>query len=298
MTTLAGISSAQVLPHLSWVRKQAQALVRHLPANVERSDLIQVGMLAIAQSAVSFEWEGDRDTDAAQEAFVRYARMRVKGAMLDELRQMDFLSRGERRGVKRINAARERHLSQFGADASRAQIAYDTGMDADEIGALMLADSLGRNQVDVDEADGAPWLAPASDADQVENAVDRRCVLARLERAFGELSARDSLIVDAYMGLGQTPIEVAAAFGITPSRVSQIFTGIVRKVTYALREPEPPHFVELSADDVDLPPPAERVEPPAVASSPRRPAVTTESDADLRSRILLEMAAATSMAEG
>ena len=63
-----GVPSALVARNESWVRQQAQALVRHLPANVEKADLIQVGLIAVAQASLSFVWEGDPDTEPAREA--------------------------------------------------------------------------------------------------------------------------------------------------------------------------------------------------------------------------------------
>ena len=102
MSSLQGVPSALIARNESWVRRQAQALARHLPSNVEKADLIQVGLIAVAQAAIGFQWEGSRDTPEADEAFVRYARARVKGAMLDELRQMDHLGRGQRRKLKAV----------------------------------------------------------------------------------------------------------------------------------------------------------------------------------------------------
>jgi RNA polymerase sigma factor for flagellar operon FliA len=133
MISMDGVPSVLIAKNQSWVRKQAQALVRHLPANVERADLIQVGLIAVAQAAVTFEWDGDRETEEAQQAFVRYARMRVKGAMLDELRQMDFLSRGERRKIKIIQIARERFRSCHGKEPSLTQLTELTELDMDEV---------------------------------------------------------------------------------------------------------------------------------------------------------------------
>jgi hypothetical protein len=74
---------------------------------------------------------------------VRYARMRVKGAMLDELRQMDFLSRGERRKIKIIQIARERHRSCHGKEPSLAELTELTELDMDEVQALLQADQMG-----------------------------------------------------------------------------------------------------------------------------------------------------------
>jgi RNA polymerase sigma factor for flagellar operon FliA len=55
MISMDGVPSVLIAKNQSWVRKQAQALVRHLPANVERADLIQVGLIAVAQAAVTFD---------------------------------------------------------------------------------------------------------------------------------------------------------------------------------------------------------------------------------------------------
>src|SRR5512143_747336 len=123
MISLQGVPSSLIAKNESWVRKQAQALARHLPCNVEKADLIQVGLIAVAQAALGFQWEGDRDTPEATEAFLRYARARVKGAMLDELRQMDHLGRGQRRKLKALQIARERWRSVHGTEPGLAQLA-------------------------------------------------------------------------------------------------------------------------------------------------------------------------------
>ena len=113
---MQGVPSSLIAKNESWVRKQAQALARHLPSNVEKADLIQVGLIAVAQASLGFEWEGDRDSPEATEAFLRYARARVKGAMLDELRQMDHLGRGQRRKIKVLQIARERWRGAHGSE--------------------------------------------------------------------------------------------------------------------------------------------------------------------------------------
>ena len=110
MISMQGVPSSLIARHESWVRKQASALSRRLPANVEKADLIQAGLIGVAQAAINFRWEGDPDSEEGREAFLRYAQLRVKGAMLDELRQMDQLSRSQRRKFKVIQIARERWM--------------------------------------------------------------------------------------------------------------------------------------------------------------------------------------------
>lgn len=228
---MQGVPSVLIAKNQSWVRKQAQALVRHLPANVERADLIQVGLIAVAQAAVSFEWDGDRDTEPAQEAFVRYARMRVKGAMLDELRQMDFLTRGERRKIKVIQIARERHRAEHGREPPLTRLAEMTGIGVDEIGSLMQADQLGRHQQSVDDEDDeqSHRFHPATPQEEVEARVDTAIVMRRLEAFFAELPERERMVIDAYLGIGLSPVEVAKSLQVTPSRVSQIYHAVVKR---------------------------------------------------------------------
>lgn len=243
MISMQGVPSVLITKNQSWVRKQAQALVRHLPANVERADLIQVGLIAVAQAAVSFQWEGDRDTEEAQEAFVRYARMRVKGAMLDELRQMDFLTRGERRKIKVVQIARERHRAEHGREPTMAELSQLTGLDGDDIHSLLQADQLGRHQqsVDEDDDDQTHRFQPATPQEEVEARVDTAIVMRRLEGFFADLPERERMVIDAYLGIGLTPVEVAKSLKVTPSRVSQIYHSVVRKAAEHFGHADPKH---------------------------------------------------------
>ncbi len=229
---MKGVPSALVARNESWVRQQAQSLVRHLPANVEKADLIQAGLIAVAQASLSFEWEGDRDTPEAREAFVRYARSRVKGAMLDELRQMDVLSRSQRRKIKVVQIARERWRAENGAEPTLAQVSRLVGMAVDEIATLDGLAEAGRTQHAADEGESgfSEQHTPATERDEVEARVDTAIVLRRLEAVFARLPERERQVIDAYLGIGLSPVELAATLKVTPSRVAQIYAGVVRRL--------------------------------------------------------------------
>lgn len=244
---MQGVPSVLIAKNQSWVRQQAQTLARRLPANVERADLIQVGLIAVAQAAVTFRWPQDRDSPEAHEEFVRYARMRVKGAMLDELRQMDFLSRSERRKLKAVEIVRERHRAASGEEPGLALLAQRTGLPEQEIGELLRADQLGRHQVQLDDNEqtsdeGVPLgrQVPCTPRDEVEARVDTAIVLRRLESFFAGLAERERLVIDAYLGVGLTPAELARSLNVTPSRVSQIYHAVVqRAASHCQVESEP-----------------------------------------------------------
>lgn len=236
MVPMHGVPSALIARNESWVRQQAQALVRHLPANVEKADLIQVGLIAVAQAALSFTWEGEPETDEAEQAFVKYARHRVRGAMLDELRQMDHLGRAQRRKVKVVQIARERWRSIHGKEPLLAELAPITGLTVDEIAQLDQVDRLGRGQASTDSSDHdsddihLDRLHPATPKEEVEARVDTGIVMRHLERFFAQLPERERRVIDAYLGVGLTPVQLAQELKVSPSRVSQIYKGLLEKM--------------------------------------------------------------------
>lgn len=232
MISMQGVPSALIAKNESWVRKQAQALVRHLPSNVEKADLIQVGLIAVAQASLGFQWDGDRDSPEATEAFLRYARARVKGAMLDELRQMDHLGRGQRRKIKVLQIARERFRGVNGHDPGLAKLSELCGLSVDEIARLEQADLVGRTRSSSAESDEEDWIEDraATDADEVEARVDTGIVMRRLERFFAAMPERERQVIDAYLGVGLTPVQLAASLKVTPSRVSQMFKASLQRI--------------------------------------------------------------------
>lgn len=241
MISMEGVPASLILRNESWVRKHANSLARRLPSNVERADLIQVGLIAVAQAALGFVWEGDRGTDEAKEAFVRYAHKRVHGAMLDELRQMDHLSRHRRRQVKLLQVARERWLSTHGTDPSATDLSPLCGLSVDEIFEIehdaMLARPVGQGRHDDEDEDVAPPREAATPQDEVEARVDTAMLMRRLEGFFARLPERDRLVIDAYLGVGLTPIELAQSLQVSPSWVSQMFKSVVSRIEKHIAEP-------------------------------------------------------------
>lgn len=240
MMSMQGVPSSLIARNESWVRQQANALARRLPSNIEKADLIQAGLIAVAQAALGFEWEGDRDTDEAKDAFVRYARLRVKGAMLDELRQMDQLSRADRRKVKAIQIARQRWLAIHATTPSPAELSALCGIGVDEIGRLEQAALAAQTQSLSEDPDGEGPAAPepATPRDEVEARVDTAIVMRRLESYFAALPERDRQVIDAYLGVGMTPVELASLLRITPSSVSQLYRIVCSRIARHFGQPD------------------------------------------------------------
>jgi len=223
---MQGVPSSLIARHESWVRKQASALSRRLPANVEKADLIQAGLIGVAQAAMNFQWEGDPDSEEGREAFLRYAQLRVKGAMLDELRQMDQLSRSQRRKFKVIQIARERWMQGHDTPPTLAELAEVSGIEVDEIAELEHAASTAQTQSLSDDEDPddhrLPPLQAATPSDEVEARVDTAILLRRLEKFFATLPERERRIVELRFGEELTQSEIAAAIGVSQMQVSRL----------------------------------------------------------------------------
>jgi RNA polymerase sigma factor for flagellar operon FliA len=225
--SLEGVSSALIARNESWVRQEASRLSRRLPSNIEKADLIQVGLIAVAQASIGFVWDGmTADSDGGRDAFVRYARKRVKGAMLDELRQMDHLGRAERRKVKVVQIARERFSAIHGRDATLSELSQVSSLPLAEIARLdQVALQAQTDSLDVDPASETVHHLhqPATAADDVEARVDTAIVLKRLEKFFATLPERERQLIDTYLGIGLTPVALAKEWHVSPSRISQLF---------------------------------------------------------------------------
>jgi RNA polymerase sigma factor for flagellar operon FliA len=233
MVPMHGVPSSLIARNESWVRRQAQAMVRHLPASVEKADLIQVGLIAVAQAAIGFRWEGEPGSPGEDEAFVRYAHKRVKGAMLDELRQMDVLTRAQRRQIKALQVARERWTTAHGSPPALAELAAATGLDLDEVAGLLHLEETSRTQSleggDDEDPGAAEQRHPATPRDEVEARVDTAIVLRRLHEFFAHLPERERRVIESQLGVGVAPSALAASLDLSPARISQIYKALVER---------------------------------------------------------------------
>src|SRR5438552_2293801 len=103
------------------VRRLAHQLIAKLPANVEIDDLIQVGMIGLTDALTRFDVQ-----QGVQ--FETFATQRIRGAMLDELRGGDWMSRGTRKQQRTIEAAVHKLEQKFGRAPQESEIAKEMGL--------------------------------------------------------------------------------------------------------------------------------------------------------------------------
>ena len=226
-------SSAQLKQYSPLVRRLAHQMIAKLPANVELDDLIQVGMIGLNDALSRF--------DAGQGVmFETFATQRIRGAMLDELRGGDWMSRGDRRHQRSIEAAVHKLEQKLQRAPSESEIADEMGM--------MLADYqelLGKvrgtqlfHLEDLSGDDGDDFL-DRHVADEAANPLamlqDRRMREALVE-AIGRLPEREQHVMSMYYEHDMNLKEIAAVLGVTESRVCQLHSQSIARLRSKLRQ--------------------------------------------------------------
>lgn len=220
--------------HVQLVRKMAQLLKAKLPANVEVDDLIQAGMIGLLDAMRRYE-----ETQQAQ--FETYAAQRIRGAMLDELRSMDWLPRSVRDNMRKIEAAITKVEQELGRQAAEADIAKHMGLSSNEYSKL-LSDSTGHQLLyfedfhdDVDSDDFLErFYAGDKDnpLDDLINAGFQQALAAQIEA----LPEREKLVMGLYYEHELNLKEIGAVLEITESRVSQLHSQAIARIRSKMRE--------------------------------------------------------------
>ena len=233
----AAQTNATLKQYTSLVRRLAHQMIAKLPANVEVDDLIQVGMIGLHDALGRF--------DAAQGVqFETFATQRIRGAMLDELRNGDWMSRGDRKQQRQIEAAVHKLEQQHGRAPAESEIAREMGLSLADYQETLtrvrgtqlvhLEDMSGR---DGDEAGADGFL----DRHVADSASDPLAVLndQRMRQALVDsiklLPEREQYVMSMYYEHDMNLKEIAAVFKVTESRVCQLHSQSIARLRAKLR---------------------------------------------------------------
>lgn len=216
------------------VRRLAHQMIAKLPANVELDDLIQVGMIGLADAATRF--------DAAQGVqFETFATQRIRGAMLDELRGTDWMSRGTRRQQREIEAAVHKLEQQLGRPPAESEIAKAMGLSLADyqelLGKVRGTQLIYLEDMSGDDGDADYLDRHVADADENPFAQlqDRRMREA-LVAAIKTLPEREQYVMSMYYEHDMNLKEIAAVLGVTESRVCQLHSQCIARLRVKLRD--------------------------------------------------------------
>jgi len=214
------------------VKRIAHHMMAKLPASVEIDDVIQTGMLGLLDAVNRYE-----ESHGAQ--FETYAAQRIRGAMLDGLRQADWLPRSFRRDLRRIETAIAKLEQRLGRPPAEPEVAGELGMTlADYQG--MLQDARGYQLISVEDfkhADGDDFLerhCADGDANPLDALLDRK-MRERLVKAIANLPEREKAVMGLYYEEELNFREIGEALGVSESRICQLHSQAIARLRGQIR---------------------------------------------------------------
>jgi len=220
-----------VLEHVPLVKAIAVRVHENLPVHVDLDDLVHAGILGLFDAASKYDPE-------KQVVFSSYAKHRIKGAILDSLRQLDWASRDMRRRHKQVEAATRDLASELQRAPTEDEVAKKLGMDVDRWRTMMLdlrnvglisASTRGNENDDLPAPD-----FPSKPETQPDSICAREQLRSVLGDAMKTLPERYQKVVLLYYTNEMTMKEIGGILGINESRVSQIHKAALEKMNTAL----------------------------------------------------------------
>ena len=221
-----------ILSFHSLVCAIANKLKNKIPDSVETDDLITVGMIGLIEAYDRFE-------KTRGIPFTAYAELRIRGAMLDMLRQQDWVPRTVRKRVRETQQFRDWFIEKNKREPSEAELAQLLGIECSRLEKRMGRDII-QNLVSLEDTvshSGSLSIGDllASGAVSVEEGLMHREILDLLLLEIERLSERERITVELYYFQNQSLRYIGEKLGVTESRICQIRSQAVQKLRMALR---------------------------------------------------------------
>lgn len=226
---------AILMQQLPQVRYIAKRIHDRLPAHVPLEDLIQAGIVGLMDALQKYDPSKNVQVHA-------YARFRIRGAILDSLRELDWGPRELRRQSRRIEQAHRRLRLELGRNATDDEVARELGLPLEEyqqlLGELRGLD-LGSLHDDQGDENGEAQIAnipnnsPDNDPFRLCEKKEMKALLADL---ISELPEREQQILSLYYFEELTMKEVGAVLGVGESRISQIHSSVLVRLRSRLQD--------------------------------------------------------------
>ena len=216
--------------HLPLVRSIVERMKRKLPQRIETEELFSVGVTGLVAAA--------RNYRASQVgSFSGYASTRIRGAILDELRRMDWMSRGSRSKAKRLGSAISRLEQEQGGEVCQEALCAEMQMTEEELQELM-DEMRPMRMVSLDSPDEQGEMDDQSLHEVIADdfsisaydVVERKEIIALLAERITQLPDVPKKVLAMYYYENLRLADIAACFGLTESRICQIHTQAVSQL--------------------------------------------------------------------
>jgi RNA polymerase sigma factor FliA len=227
-----------VVAYSPMVKFVAGRLGAGLPSHVDDADLISYGLMGLIGAIERFEPERGIK-------FETFAMTRIRGAIIDELRSLDWVPRSVRSRAREIEAAQSKLEHELQRAPSEAELAAKLGLDEEELQTSLL-EIANSSVYALDElwtisdssGDSVSLLDTISDprAEDPQESLAGSEIKDRLTEGISGLPEREQLVIALYYYENLTLREIGEVLGVTESRVSQLHTKAVMRLKSALQE--------------------------------------------------------------
>lgn len=202
------------------VKRIGLHLLARMPASVQLDDLIQAGTIGLMEAAQKYD--GERGA-----SFETYAGIRIRGAMVDEMRRGDWVPRSVHKNGRRITQAMRAVEARTGRDAFDSEIAEELGVDLTEYHAMASDALAGRlfsyeDIVEDGEQDVSASVLSDDNFQSPAEAVQNDALRHAMASAIDDLPERERLVLSLYYDEEMNLKEIGLVLGVSESRVSQI----------------------------------------------------------------------------
>ena len=204
------------------VNRIAHHLLVRLPNSVQLDDLVQAGMLGLLESIAKYD-------PSRGASFETYAGIRIRGAMLDEVRRGDWAPRSVHRNKRRVLEAIKAIETQTGREPADRDVAAALDMSLEDYHAIMqdTADTRLASYEEISQGEDTGLLPRYEPGD---HGVERAALFDALAAAIGELPEREKLVMALYYNEELNLKEIGAVLDVSESRISQIMSQATKRV--------------------------------------------------------------------
>jgi RNA polymerase sigma factor for flagellar operon FliA len=218
-----------ILAHVGLVKRTALHLKARIPQVMDVDELIQVGMIGLIEASQSFDITRGVD-------FEMFARTRIRGAILDEVRRISVLPRSAISHIRETNEATQELATELGRAPTQSELADFMGKDATD---YQKERSHAHQMLMVDsEAAEDEMLNTPQSGYEPEQEVGDAMMMESLSQAIEQLPERDQIIMALYYTEDLNLKEIGAVLDISESRVSQLLSANVKKLRKMMALPE------------------------------------------------------------
>jgi len=212
--TLKSYRDSLVVDYMPAVKAMAYRLKERLPSSVDFNDLVSIGYEELVKLAKRYD-------SKINDNFWGYAKKRIYGAMLDFLRSLDPLSRGDRALVKKIEKVIEEYALKYDTLPSDEYIAQELGIEIEKIKKARIAGEI---------YSVMPIEEQLKKYDNVEKNIEEEELIENIKKSLKTLSEKEQLIIQLYYFEELSLKEIAEILEVSESRVSQIHNKVLRKI--------------------------------------------------------------------